>query len=77
MPEFSATQENLTSSYFLLDNLSDGFRIESIMTAKQTTCSVHPKVKLVCPSCVGSKTSEAKSAASRENGKLGGRPKKQ
>jgi hypothetical protein len=38
------------------------------------TCHVHPHVKLQCPACVGAVKSKAKAKASRENGKLGGRP---
>ena len=39
-------------------------------------CSIH-KIELVtyCPACRGSATSKRKVRASRENGKLGGRPK--
>src|SRR5580704_16238341 len=41
-------------------------------------CPIH-KIPLVCPACraakAGSVTSDQKAAASRENGKLGGRPK--
>ena len=43
-------------------------------------CKIH-KVKLVCPACIGaaggSARSEAKAEASRENGKLGGRRRKE
>jgi hypothetical protein len=45
--------------------------------------SVKPKCKIhgiplvcFCPACRGSVTSERKAKAVRENGKLGGRPKK-
>jgi hypothetical protein len=40
-------------------------------------CPIH-KINLVCfcPACRGEKTSKKKSKASRENGKLGGRPLK-
>jgi hypothetical protein len=39
-------------------------------------CPIH-NVELICycPACRGSVTSKRKSASSRENGKLGGRPK--
>jgi hypothetical protein len=37
-------------------------------------CPIH-KVELVCPACMGAVTSKRKAAASRDNGKLGGRPK--
>ena len=39
-------------------------------------CPIH-HVELICycPACRGSVASKAKSSASRENGKLGGRPK--
>jgi len=39
-------------------------------------CSIH-HVEMICycPACRGSATSRAKRKASRENGKLGGRPK--
>jgi len=30
---------------------------------------------MVCPACLGAATSKSKAAASRKNGKLGGRPK--
>jgi len=41
-------------------------------------CSIHKEVELVqyCPACLGSKKSKRKAATSKENGKLGGRPKK-
>jgi hypothetical protein len=39
-------------------------------------CPKHPHVQLICPACVGSTTSSDRARASRENGKLGGRPKK-
>ena len=40
-------------------------------------CKVHRKTKLVqfCPACRGGKTSRRKARSSRENGKLGGRPR--
>jgi hypothetical protein len=40
-------------------------------------CTQH-KISLVifCPACRGSRSSERKASASRENGKLGGRPRK-
>lgn len=40
-------------------------------------CPIH-KIPLVCycPACRGEKKSKRKAAASRENGKMGGRPKK-
>jgi hypothetical protein len=47
---------------------------------KVKKCPIH-KVQMVrvtmtfCPACRGSATSERKSQASKENGKLGGRPK--
>jgi hypothetical protein len=39
-------------------------------------CSIH-NIEMICycPACRGSVTSKAKRNASRENGKLGGRPK--
>jgi len=39
-------------------------------------CPIH-KVELICycPACRGEVTSERKAATSRDNGKLGGRPK--
>jgi hypothetical protein len=39
-------------------------------------CPIH-KVELICycPACRGEATSKRKAASSRENGKLGGRPK--
>jgi len=40
-------------------------------------CAQHPKVKLQCPACLrgAPKATPAQRRASRENGKLGGRPK--
>lgn len=42
-------------------------------------CPNHPDVPMICPACIGATggkvTSAAKTAACRENGKLGGRPK--
>ena len=40
-------------------------------------CHIHPNVEMICycPACRGSVKSKAKRSASRENGKLGGRPK--
>jgi hypothetical protein len=40
------------------------------------SCPKHPDVKQICPACIGEHKSVAKSAASKRNGKLGGRPKK-
>ena len=37
-------------------------------------CPKHRHVTLRCPACTGAITSEAKAAAARKNGKLGGRP---
>ena len=39
-------------------------------------CPIH-HIELICycPACLGSTTSKKKAAASRSNGKLGGRPK--
>jgi hypothetical protein len=45
--------------------------------------TIHPKCKIhgirlisYCPACLGSSRSKRKAEASRENGKLGGRPPK-
>ncbi len=48
-------------------------KLEEFMQTSGTTC---PTATLICPFYSGSKTSDAKAAAARENGKKGGRPKK-
>jgi hypothetical protein len=45
-------------------------------TVKNPKCPTHGTI-LQCPACIASVTSEAKAAASRENGKRGGRPRKE
>jgi hypothetical protein len=37
-------------------------------------CPIH-KVEMICPACMGAASSKRKAATSRENGRLGGRPK--
>jgi hypothetical protein len=43
------------------------------------TCSTHPEIRMICPSCVGGKggrtTSDQKQRAVQWNGKQGGRPR--
>lgn len=50
------------------------------MAANRQTCTTHPHVRLICPACVAEQgagvTSEAKARAARENGKKGGRPRR-
>ena len=48
-------------------------KLEEFMQTSGTTC---PTATLICPFYSGSKTSDAKAAAARENGKKGGRPRK-
>jgi hypothetical protein len=38
-------------------------------------CPIHKDVEMICPACVGAATSKRKAVSSRQNGKLGGRPK--
>ena len=45
------------------------------MIMKTPKCLKH-NIRLICPACLGAARSERKSAASRANGKLGGRPPK-
>ena len=44
------------------------------------TCATHPHARLICPACVGEQgagvTSDAKARTARENGKKGGRPRR-
>lgn len=40
-------------------------------------CTVHPATKLLCPSCMGGRSTPAKVASSKQNAKKGGRPKKE
>lgn len=37
-------------------------------------CPIH-KTEMICPACIGAASSKRKAVTSRENGKLGGRPK--
>lgn len=46
--------------------------------SRSSNCHIHPGIKPVtfCPACRGGIRTKPKAAASRENGKLGGRPAK-
>jgi len=63
------------SSFFLLDVPNVLGYIEGMDT--KLKCNVHG-IPLVCycPACRGAVTSKRKAEASRQNGKLGGRPRK-
>lgn len=38
-------------------------------------CPHHPHVTLICPACLGARTTDRKAEAARVNGRKGGRPK--
>jgi hypothetical protein len=70
------TRKEATAFAALLDIGYEAVHAAHLVQQAKETPSGYPRSKSEAAAALGSITSEAKATASRENGKLGGRPKK-